>query len=150
MTIEQALFRLHEGLPRHEPGSESTTLKVLRRFGRFPRQLRVIDMGCGPGASTRVLARRFKKSIVAVDAHKPYLDELAASLKAEALSECVELVHTDFSALGDALGRFDLLWAEGRGLRTWFRAGLASLALDARAAWASGYLRVVLPRRATE
>lgn len=113
MTIEQALFRLHEGLPRHAPGSESTTLKVLRRFGRLSRRLRVIDLGCGSGASTRVLARRFKKAVVAVDAHKPYLDELVASLGEENLTERVETVHSDFSTLGDALGRFDLLWAEG-------------------------------------
>jgi serine/threonine-protein kinase HipA len=65
------------------------------------------------GASTRVLAKRLKKPIVAVDAHRPYLDELTASFKAENLAEFVEPTHADFSALGDALGRFDLLWSEG-------------------------------------
>jgi ubiquinone/menaquinone biosynthesis C-methylase UbiE len=127
MTIEQALFRLHEGLPRHAPGSEATTLKALRRLGRLPRRLRVIDLGCGSGASTLVLARRLKKPVVAVDAHQPYLDELKAAAQAEGIAENVETVHADFSTLGDSLGKFDLLWAEGaayvlgfeRALSTW-------------------------------
>ncbi|MGC4066580.1 MAG: class I SAM-dependent methyltransferase [Polyangiaceae bacterium] len=132
MTIEQALFRLHEGLPRHAPGSEATTLKALRRLGRLPRRLRVIDLGCGNGASTLVLARRLKKPIVAVDAHQPYLDELETTARTEGIAENVETVHADFSTLGDSLGKFDLLWAEGaayvlgfeRALLTW-RAMLA-------------------------
>ena len=60
MTPEEAFFSLYEGLPRQGPGSENSTHEALRRFGKLPRPLRVIDLGCGSGASTLLLARELK------------------------------------------------------------------------------------------
>lgn len=113
MTIEQALFQIHEGLPRYAPGSEATTNKVLRRLGRLPRKGRAIELGCGTGAATHVLAKRLRRALVAIDAHQPFLTELASSLDSAGLADSVELRHADFSTLGHSLGRFDLVWAEG-------------------------------------
>jgi serine/threonine-protein kinase HipA len=114
MTIEQALFRLHEGLPRNCPGSESSTIKALRRLGRLPRHPRVIDLGCGNGASAIPLARRLKADVVAVDAHEPFLRRLESRLAEEPLTDGnVTVHHADFSTLESDLGTFDLLWSEG-------------------------------------
>jgi serine/threonine-protein kinase HipA len=114
MTIEQALFRLHEGLPRNSPGSESSTLKALRRLGRLPRHPRVIDLGCGNGAAAIPLARRLKTEVVALDAHEPFLRRLESRLVEEPLTDGNVIVqHADFSSLEGELGTFDLLWSEG-------------------------------------
>jgi serine/threonine-protein kinase HipA len=113
MTIEQALFRLYEGLPRNSPGSEQTTLLALRRLGRLPRGARAIDMGCGSGASALVLARRLKSEVVAVDAHEPSLRLLEQRAREQELGSVVVPRHADFSALQEPPGSFDLLWSEG-------------------------------------
>jgi ubiquinone/menaquinone biosynthesis C-methylase UbiE len=113
MTIEQALFRLHEGLPRNSPGSEKSTLKALRRLGRLPRHARVIDLGCGNGASAIALARRLQSEVVAVDAHEPFLRTLEERCRAEGLDSLVVARHADFSALEEPNSSFDLLWSEG-------------------------------------
>lgn len=113
MTIEQALFRLHEGLPRNSPGSEQSTLKAFRRLGRLPRGARAIDLGCGNGASTIVLARRLTSEIVAVDAHEPFLRALEERASNEELKATLVTRHADFAALDDPPASYDLLWAEG-------------------------------------
>lgn len=113
MTIEQALFRLHEGLPRNSPGSEKSTLRALRRLGRLPRHARVIDLGCGNGASAIVLARRLQTEIVAVDAHEPFLKTLVERSKEEQLDSFIVPRHADFAALEEPNASFDLLWSEG-------------------------------------
>ncbi len=113
MTIEQALFRLHEGLPRNSPGSEKSTLKALRRLGRLPRRARVIDLGCGNGASAIALARRLHSEVIAVDAHEPFLRTLAERSRADGLDSLVVARHADFAALNEPNASFDLLWSEG-------------------------------------
>ena len=53
----EALFALHEGLPRQGPGLDSATHAALDRVARaLPPRPRVLDLGCGSGAATLVLA----------------------------------------------------------------------------------------------
>ncbi|MGE5788516.1 MAG: class I SAM-dependent methyltransferase, partial [Myxococcales bacterium] len=113
MSIEQALFQLHEGLPRNSPGSEKTTIKALRRLGRIRRGARIIDMGCGTGASTLALARRLSAEVVAVDAHEPFLRVLSERAEQEDLKGVVVTRHADFGALTEPERSFDLIWSEG-------------------------------------
>jgi len=112
MTILEAIHQVCAGLPRHSPGSEPTTLKVLRRFGRLSRRLRVIDLGCGTGVATQVLARRFDGPIVALDAHRPFLDGLKTEFAAEGGAVQIDTLHGDFTTLAPDFGEFNLLWAE--------------------------------------
>jgi ubiquinone/menaquinone biosynthesis C-methylase UbiE len=113
MSIEQALFQLHEGLPRNSPGSEKSTLKALRRLGRMRRGARIIDMGCGTGASSLVLARKLTAEIVAVDAHEPFLETLRERCRNEDLKGSIVPRHADFAALEEPERSFDLIWSEG-------------------------------------
>jgi len=124
MSIEQALFRLHEGLPRNSPGSEKSTLQALRRLGRLPRHARLIDLGCGNGASAITLARRLKTEVIAVDAHEPFLRTLKERSRAEGLDALVVARHADFAALQEPNASFDLLWSEGAAYVLGFEAAL--------------------------
>ena len=72
-------------LPRLGPGDEASTLKALdilrsggpqRRDQSAARTARILDLGCGNGAQTIVLASHTEGLIVAMDNHQPYLDEL--------------------------------------------------------------------------
>lgn len=113
MTIESVLFQIHDGLPRLTPGTEATTVKVLRSLGKLPRKARVLELGCGTGAATVALAKRSRRRVVAVDAHRPFLLKLRQTLKGLGLGESVETRHLDFARLPEKLGQFELIWAEG-------------------------------------
>ena len=73
------------GLPRLGPGDAHTTRKALDMLlakslkpaaGSASAGMRVLDLGCGNGAQTIALAQAIAGTILAVDNHQPFLDEL--------------------------------------------------------------------------
>nr|WP_246423000.1 class I SAM-dependent methyltransferase [Roseospira visakhapatnamensis] len=87
----------------------------------------VLDLGCGPGRQTLVLARVLKHSVVAIDSHRPYLERLAMAADLAGLSTLIETRQQSFFNLADEPGGVALIWAEGciyipgfiEGLRLW-------------------------------
>ncbi len=119
--------------PRLGPGGDASTLRALGRLlaagGRGtdrpqPRRMRVLDIGCGTGAQTLQLARHLDCTILAVDNHQPYLDELERRARAEGLAEKIRPCLKDMHALSEEDGVFDLVWAEGSLFVMGFQAGL--------------------------
>ena len=123
----EALFYLHEDLPRQGPGSDTTTLEVLRSIPDLPSAPHVLDLGCGSGASSLVLARELQTQIIAVDIHRAYLDQLERAAAEEGLGERILIRQADMGQLDYAFASFDLIWSEGaafllgfaNALRTW-------------------------------
>ena len=113
MTPEEAFFSLYEGLPRQGPGSESSTHEALRRLGKLPKSLRVIDLGCGSGASTLLLARELNSPVVAIDQHAPFLEALASNAEQEGLKSLIQIRQGDFTQLDESPCSYDLIWSEG-------------------------------------
>ena len=73
MDGRSIFWELHDGLPRQAPGSEATTRHLLGRCGPMPASPTVLDVGCGPGRSTLVLADALPTSLLtAVDLHRGY------------------------------------------------------------------------------
>lgn len=126
---QQIFFEAFDGLDRLAPGSEESTLRALEiaRSAREPR--RILDLGCGAGAQTLVLAQHTHAEVTAVDAHAPFLRRL----EARAADRGVRArVHTLEAPMGDLDGRvapesFDLLWAEGSVYTIGFDHGLKVL-----------------------
>ncbi|MFI6120557.1 GNAT family N-acetyltransferase [Streptomyces sp. NPDC051064] len=111
-----AFFALHDGLPRQSPGSDSTTRRLLSLAGPLPSRPRVLDLGCGPGRASLLLAAEAGAEVTAVDLHQPFLDELTAAAGARGLGERIRAVRADMTDLTGpefADGSFDLVWAEG-------------------------------------
>ena len=125
--MSEALFRLFETLPRQGPGSDACTREALRRLPALPAAPRVLDLGCGTGASTLVLAATLRTSVIAVDIHQPFLDQLRATAQARGLAPLIETRCADIRSPGVPPGSIDLLWSEGalyllgfeQGLRLW-------------------------------
>ena len=109
----EALFYLHEDLPRQGPGSETATLAVLRSIPDLPPAPRVLDLGCGSGASTLVLARELRTQIIAVDIHRPYLEQLERAAAEQGLRDLILTRQADMGRLDYAIASFDLIWSEG-------------------------------------
>jgi serine/threonine-protein kinase HipA len=87
----------------------------------------VLDLGCGVGRQTRVLARELGVPITAVDRHAPFLARLEAEAARQGLGSLIRTQCADFGQLEDAPGSYDLLWSEGaiyilgwaEGLKRW-------------------------------
>jgi len=122
-----ALFLIHADIPQAGPGSDAVTREALRRLGPLPPTPRVLDLGCGPGRQTLVLARELGVPITAVDSHAPFLAYLERAAAEQGLGHLVRTRLADFGALEDAPGSHDLIWSEGaiyilgwaEGLRRW-------------------------------
>jgi len=107
------LFELFENTPRQGPGSVETTRRAL---GLLPDSLqveRVLDLGCGTGGSTIVLAEDTGAQVTAVDIHPPFLATLRARAEERGLIDRISTVAADMADATSLGAGFDLIWAEG-------------------------------------
>lgn len=118
-------FELHRDLPREGPGDDATTARVLEMIApRLPQQPEILDIGCGPGMQTLVLARHTNGTVTGLDVHQPFLDELARRAAAAGLAERIRTQRGSMTALPLVPGSFDLIWSEGAVWIMGFAAGL--------------------------
>jgi serine/threonine-protein kinase HipA len=85
---------------------------------------RVLDLGCGSGRSTLVLAEALRTKMIAVDNHQPFLEQLRASARERGLEDLIEIRCADMAAPGVPPGSIDVLWSEGALYLLGFEAGL--------------------------
>ena len=85
-----AFLELFSGLPRLAPGSDASSRKALGLAGDLPPQPRILDLGCGTGRSSILLAEETGGSVVAVDLHPPFLSELEAAAAKAGLSDRIQ------------------------------------------------------------
>jgi len=103
-------LKVFETLERWGPGSKEETLKALSSVPYEPQN--ILEIGCGNGVSTLILAKNTKANILATDNEQSALDRLVSASKKEGLSDqvstkCISMTELDFEA-----GSFDLIWAE--------------------------------------
>lgn len=107
------LLELFEDTPRQGPGSIETTRRALRLLPADLRIERVLDLGCGTGGSTLVLAEETGARLTAVDIHPPFLATLRERAEERGLAHRITTLAADMAdttALGNG---YDLVWAEG-------------------------------------
>lgn len=102
---------LLEGLNRLGPGSDKDTLRAFKAVtGKVNR---IIDMGCGRGASAILLAQHTSAHIIAIDNEQTYLDDLCRKLADLQNLSQLEVLCSNISSLPLSPGWADLIWAEG-------------------------------------
>jgi SAM-dependent methyltransferase len=106
-------FEMYEALPRQGPGDSASTLKALALVPGVGSQTRVLDVGCGTGTQTLVLAQNSPGRVVAIDTHAPFVDELNLKARALGLADRVEAHVGDMRHLDFAAASFDMIWCEG-------------------------------------
>ena len=115
LRIGPALFELHGLGDRLAPGSERSTRRALAAVPELETRRRVVDLGCGTGASTLTLAEGLsdEAEIIAVDVHPPYIQRLRGRVRAAGVEGKVVPRVADMRALGIRPASVDLVWAEG-------------------------------------
>lgn len=109
----ELLFELYANTPRQGPGSIETTRRALRLLPDSLRIERVLDLGCGTGGSTLVLAEDTSADVTAVDFHPPFLATLRANAEERGLADKITTVVADMADTASLGADYDLLWAEG-------------------------------------
>ncbi|WP_029896360.1 SAM-dependent methyltransferase [Desulfohalovibrio reitneri] len=122
--VSEFFRELHTGLPRQGPGDDASTRKALSMLEELPRECRAVDMGCGPGAQTLVLAQELEGAVTAVDVHRPFLQELAERAERAGLSDRIDVVCGDMARPDLPRRSFDLVWSEGAAYVMGFGAAL--------------------------
>lgn len=112
-TMDTLFFDLFAALPRQAPGSTRATLRALSSLTLPPREIAILDIGCGAGAQTLTLAHHLAGHIIAVDNHRPFLDALQARAASMPLRATIDCRQADMRTLEFPPDSFDIVWAEG-------------------------------------
>jgi len=121
-------FELHEDLYRQGPGRDEYTRKA---FELIPHRdhPRILDIGCGPGGQTMELARLTNGTIIALDIHQPFLDEVTARAVDLGFADRITTINKSMTEMDFPTEHFDIIWSEGsiynigfeKGLKEWRR-----------------------------
>ncbi|GGO83578.1 methyltransferase type 11 [Marinobacterium nitratireducens] len=116
-------------LERQGPGSPEVTVRALSFIEGLTTESRIVDLGCGTGGQTRVLAGHAPGSVTGLDLFPDFIRIFNANSQAAGLSERVRGIVGSMDALPFAEEELDLIWSEGaiynigfeRGIREWRR-----------------------------
>lgn len=121
------LAGLHKDLDLLAPGDDTLTREAFHRILPLPDKPKILDIGCGTGRSTFVLAEACPGAkILAVDTHQPFLDKLAVGAKERGLDIATRCLSMD--ALEGEVDEesVDLIWSEGAAYIMGFEEALKS------------------------
>ena len=100
-----------EALETWGPGSKADTLKALNKV---PNQVKtLLEIGCGQGIATQILAENTQATITAVDNEEFALEALMQKMKAKGLDNRISTICANMANLPCEPASFDLIWSEG-------------------------------------
>lgn len=122
-------FEVHRDLPREAPGGDIFTRQAFESLPPLDGHPAILDIGCGPGAQTLVLAQLSSGDITAIDTHAPFLDCLRQRARDAGVGDRIHPQCISMMALPFPDATFDLIWSEGAiyiigveaGLQQWRR-----------------------------
>lgn len=119
-------------LARLGPGTDASTHRAIDVFLRSATHRepghdwpRVLDLGCGTGPQTLLLASRLDGPILAIDNQEANLTALRRRAEAAGIAAKIETRPDDMRTLEFTESTFDLIWSEGALFCMGFREGLA-------------------------
>ena len=129
MTVHQdpefeLLFEFYERVDRKALGSRATTKRAWSLLEGLPSEPRIVDLGCGAGASALVLAE-CGADVTAVDVHEPFLKRLRDLAVAAGSADRITTVQADMADPPLPDGGYDVVWSDGAIYLVGFAAGLA-------------------------
>lgn len=104
-------MKVFDGLEYWGPGSQQDTQRALALLPEAPSN--ILEVGCGKGLATEVLATQTQAQITAIDNEQSALDRLKQRFENTEYSNRLHTVCASMTDLPFEQGKFDLIWAEG-------------------------------------
>lgn len=112
---------------RQGPGSPEVTIKALSFVDNLTNESRIVDIGCGTGGQTMVLAQHAPGQITGIDLFPKFVNLFNANAKKLSLQSRVKGMVGSMDNLPFQEEELDLIWSEGaiynigfeRGLKEW-------------------------------
>ena len=126
-TMEDLIIESHIGLERQGPGSPEMITRALSFLENLNEIREVLDLACGTGGQTMVLAQNLTANITALDICPELINVLNDNAKKMNLKERVKGIVGSMEKLSFQKEQYDLIWSEGaidsigfgNGLRHW-------------------------------
>jgi len=125
MGLLDLIIDFHKDAKRQGPGSNEATKKALRFIPHPSEKQKILDIGCGTGAQTIILAQHTKANIVAIDMLPQFLAKLDDKIKNNGLGSRVVTKTMTMDSLDFEENSFDVIWSEGAIYNIGFEKGLA-------------------------
>lgn len=114
-------------LERQGPGSPEVTVKALSFIENLTNKSRIVDIGCGTGGQTMVLARNAPGQITGIDLFPTFIDLFNFNARKLNLQDRIKGIVGSMDKLPFQNEELDLIWSEGaiynigfeRGLKEW-------------------------------
>jgi SAM-dependent methyltransferase len=109
----EIFHEVYDALPRQGPGNRACAARAFALCRDLPESPTILDMGCGSGGQTLLLAELTPGSITAIDCHAPSIERLQAAIAARGQAQRIRAMVGDMACPDLPPGGFDLLWSEG-------------------------------------
>lgn len=113
ISLLDLIVQTHIGLDRQGPGSTEMTLKALSFVDNLDHISHVVDLGCGTGGQTMVLAQNIAGSITGIDLFPEFINVLNDNAKKQNLQDRVKGIVGSMDDLSFQKEELDLVWSEG-------------------------------------
>lgn len=127
MDTTNLMIDFYKTEERQAPGSKEATLKALRLIQGGSNIRHILDIGCGTGAQTIMLAKNSSAQITAVDIYWANLEELLKRSRRENIDGRITPKVCNMADLPFEPESFDLIWSEGAIYNIGFKNGLKKL-----------------------
>ena len=115
MTDDKTYFadfmKVYETLEFWAPSSEADTKKAFFLLPQSPTK--ILEIGCGKGLATKILAENSGAHITALDNEESALERLRERFQNLGLSDRLTTINANMSDLPSGDDSFDLIWSEG-------------------------------------
>jgi len=111
--MDELFYELFDGMPRLGPGADEATMKALNKVYKNNGEKKVLDIGCGTGAQTLLLAKNIRGKIIALDNYQPFLDQIESKTVKEELKARIKCVCMDMKNIVCKHASLDIVWGEG-------------------------------------
>ncbi len=120
----QLICEYFSSLERQGPGSEEATIKALSFIDNLTDQSQILDLGCGSGGQTMVIAENAPGTIFGMDLFPLFINALNANASKRGFQNRAKGILGSMDNIPFDKESFDLIWSEGAIYNIGYKQGL--------------------------
>lgn len=112
-SIMDLIIKTHVGLKRQGPGSNEMTIKALSFIDNINKISNILDLGCGTGGQTMILAQNTNANITGIDQFSDFINIFNDNAQKLNIQKRVKGIVGSMENLSFPKESFDVIWSEG-------------------------------------